>query len=530
MSTIRFSRPWKAIASFFSDDSLTKKAYLNTIAAMLDYLSKLVVGFFLTPLMVNGLGDYFYGAWQVLNRLIGYISPTSGRPAQALRWTLANKQSSTDYQQKREYVGSTLMVWLVFLPLIIVLGGVVSWYAPVWINSPVAYYPILRLASGILVVNMIMTSLATLPHSVLQGENMGYKRMGLSTFLVFAGGGLTWLSLLFNTGIAGVAGAALISTILSGLFFFLVVKNYSPWFGVAIPSFKAAREFVGLSGWFVAWNLVMMMMNSSDVVLLGLLDAVERVTDYTLTKYAADTVISMVAIIVFGIAPGLGGIIGAGDYARAARVRGEIMSITWLIITAVGATILLWNRSFVSLWSGPEHYVGAFPTLLIVIVVSQFVVLRNDSNVIDVSLKLRNKVLLGLFSATLSIIIAAVLVEFYNLGVVGISLGLIIGRFILSISYPVMVGRYLQIPLSNQIKALARPLLVMAVLFFACYQAEQARPAVLTATNWLALAFGAGLTGLVALVTAYFVGLSRNQQNNLIRRVRAVFKTSPQRT
>ena len=530
MSTIRYSRPWKAITSFFSDDSLTKKATLNTVAAILDYFSKLVVGFFITPLMVNGLGDYFYGAWQVLNRMIGYISPTSGRPAQALRWTLANKQSSTDYQQKREYVGSTLMVWLFFLPLIIVLGSIVSWYAPVWIKAPVEYYSILRLASGILVANMIMTSLATLPNSVLQGENMGYKRMGLSAFLVFAGGGLTWLALFFKTGIAGVAGAALISTVLTGLFFFIVVKNYSPWFGVAMPSFKAAREFVGLSGWFVAWNLVMMLMNSSDVVLLGLLDAVERVTDYTLTKYAAETVISMVAIVIFGIAPGLGGIIGSGDFARAARVRGEIMSITWLIITAVGSSILLWNRSFVSLWSGPEHYVGAFPTLLIVIVVSQFVVLRNDSNVIDVSLKLRNKVLLGLFSAALSIAIAAALVEFYNLGIVGISLGLLIGRLILSISYPVMVGRYLHIPLMSQLKALVRPLLVMVVLFTACYLAEQSRPAVLTATNWFALALGAGLTGLVVLVTAYFVGLSRNQQNNLLRRLRAVFKTSPQRT
>ncbi|HMB24542.1 MAG TPA: hypothetical protein VKP08_16980, partial [Anaerolineales bacterium] len=128
MSTI--SRPRKLFSNLFSDKSLTQKAYLNALTVMLDYAASLIVGFIITPLAVIGLGNYFYGMWQVLNRLVGYVTPASGRPGFALKATLANQQASTDEDQKRRYVGSTLVIWLLFLPLLIGVGSIVSWFVP----------------------------------------------------------------------------------------------------------------------------------------------------------------------------------------------------------------------------------------------------------------------------------------------------------------------------------------------------------------------------------------------------------------
>ena len=113
----------RLITGLFSDKGLTKKAYLNALTVVLDYGASLVVGFVLTPLMVAGLGNYFFGMWQILNRLIGYISPASGRPGFALKATLANQQASTNYDLKRRFVGSTLTIWFLFLPLLISVGG-----------------------------------------------------------------------------------------------------------------------------------------------------------------------------------------------------------------------------------------------------------------------------------------------------------------------------------------------------------------------------------------------------------------------
>ena len=76
-------------------------------------------------------------------------------------------------------------------------------------------------------------------------------------------------------------------------------------------------------------------MMASDVVILGVFNSIESVTDYSLTKYAPETLISLMAIVTFGIAPGLGGIIGSGNKQLASMVRGEIMALTWLITLVI---------------------------------------------------------------------------------------------------------------------------------------------------------------------------------------------------
>jgi O-antigen/teichoic acid export membrane protein len=517
----------RLFSTFLSDQSRTEKAHLNSVASALDYGSRIAVAFLVTPWLVAGLGDYFYGTWQILNRLVGYISPTSGRPTSALKWVLASHQASTDYEQKRRYVGSAVAVWALFLPLMALLGGVVAWYAPLWLNSPAEYVWQVRLATGLLVANLAMTSLAALPRSVLIGENLGYKRMGLSTILVFTGGGLTWLALYFDTGIVGVAAAALASTLLSGVLYLHITRTCAPWFGVARPSLKAARQFLGLSGWFLVWNLIVNLMLASDVVILGLLDSVEAVPAYTLTRYAPETMLSIVVIIVSGVLPGLGGIIGAGNLQKAAKVRGEVMSFTWLVVAALGSTILLWNRVFVELWVGAEYYAGSIPHLLIVLVAMQFILIRNDAAIIDLTLRLRRKVQMGAASVVIALGAAGVMVGHFGLGIVGLCLGLILGRSILSVGYPVLVGRHLGVTLSSQLKSMPRPALVTGLLFsvallLSAFAADSTWAGI---TGWIGFVLSAGVTAGAALLLAFYMGLSGDQRRNVVDRVRMVVPT-----
>jgi O-antigen/teichoic acid export membrane protein len=508
----------------FSDEGLTKKATLNSVAAGLDYGARLAVGFVITPFLVRGLGNYYFGAWQVLQRLVGYISPASGRPTQALKFTLANQQNSADYALKRRHVGSTVAVALLFLPLMMAAGAVLSWFAPVWIGAPAAIYPVIRVATGVLAVNLIVFTLVAIPQSVLEGENLGYKCMGLSACTVALGGCFTWAALHFRTGLAGVAAAALAGTVVTGIFYLWVAKRYAPWFGVERPVKGEVARFVGLSWWFMAWNLIMTAMLGSDVVVLGLLDSVEAVTDYSLTKYAPETVINFVAIVAFSIAPGLGGIMGSGDYGKAARVRGEIMTITWLLITSLGSSILLWNRVFIGLWAGPGHYIGTAPSVFVMLMILQFVLIRNDGNVIDLSLMLRNKVLLGGLSVLLSVALSAVLVDHFRLGIVGLASGVMIGRLPLSISYPAMAGRLLKTSAAAQLRAVVRPGLVTILLFGAASGADRWFEVrhVMTGIRWPGFLFFTAITFPVLLEVAFFSGLTGIQRGAITRRLRSL--------
>jgi len=228
--------------------------------------------------------------------------------------------------------------------------------------------------------------------------------------------------------------------------------------------------------------------------------------------------------MMFGIAPGLGGIIGSGNKERASKVRGEIMALTWLITTALGSTLVIWNRAFLSLWVGLEHYAGELPNLLIIVVVMQFVFIRNDSNFIDLTLKLQRKVILGAISVAVSLAASAFFVGYYGLGIIGASLGLLLGRAILSFGYPALVGHYLNIPWVPQLKNTIKPALItLIILTIAAGLGGQFSLKTWSGLiGWIVFILSSGLTLLVSLIIAFYLGLSKEQRQRILVRIRMV--------
>lgn len=502
-------------AGWRSNPDLSKRASLNTIAAALDYVSRIIVELILTPMLVAGLGTYLYGAWRVLWRLTGYIWASSGRSSQALQWAIANKQHTADHEEKRRHVGSAIAVWFIFLPLLGSIGAICVWAAPYALKTPARYVGDVRITAALLVADAIALTLLTLPRSVLQGENLGYKRMGLSALLVFAQGGLTALALILDTGIVGVAVANITGTLLTGATFLMVARRHVPWFGVSRPARATVKWFLGLSWWFTGWKVLMQLMSGGDLVVLGFFGSVNLVTVYALSKFVPEALTALLATIVQAVSPGLGGVIGKGEHAKAVRVRAELMMVTWVLVTVAGAGILVWNASFLGLWVSDVPTPGPIATLLIVVTAAQFIFIRNDAFIIDLTLDLRPKVLIGIASTGLSLGLAAAFATMGG-GIVGLCIGLLIGRSILTVAYPWLIGRAIDQPLTNQLRAVLRPALVTAVMFaVATYLARD-----FVVDSWMELVLGAVATGGVVAVAATLLGLNANQRRDLLRRVR----------
>lgn len=506
-------------AGWSSPRDLSRRASLNAFAAGLDYVARTLVELILNPLLVRGLGSYLYGAWRILWRWTGYVWATSGRSAQALQWAIANRQTSTDYDEKRRIVGGAVVVWFIFMPVLLIVGGIGVWLAPILLHTPDSLVWAVRMAAALLVADALAVTLLSIPRSVLQGENLGYKRLGLSTLLVLVQGGLTAAALAFDTGIEGIAVANLFGTILTGALFWRVAKQHVPWFGMARPSRETRRWLFGLSWWFTAWKFVTQLMTGGDVLVLGVFASVNLVTVYSLTKFIPEALVSLMAILLQGAGPGLGGIIGSGDNRKAVAVRSEMLALTWLVATVAGAAVMLWNESFVRLWVGGRFYSGATSMLLIVVMVLQFVHIRYEGQVIDATLNVRTKVLLGLFSAGLSLGIAAVLVGPFDAGIIGLCAGIIAGRLILTVAYPWLVGKAMGAPLVAQLRGAARPLVATAALFAATIWLASH----IGVRSWLTLVPAAAVSAVLLLPIAAVMGLNPAQRAQLVRRVRLIF-------
>ena len=148
--------------------SLTGRASLNAVASALDYGTRaLVEGLLVTPLVVTGLGPAAYGAWRVLWQWSSYVWGASGRSAQALQFAIANRQWTANAQEKRQMVGAAVAVGVLFLPLLLVVGGLGVWLAPEVLAVPADQVAKLRIAAAILAVDSMAVTLLTLPRSCL---------------------------------------------------------------------------------------------------------------------------------------------------------------------------------------------------------------------------------------------------------------------------------------------------------------------------------------------------------------------------
>ena len=514
------------VASRGGDPTLTFRASLNALAALVDYAARAVVQLVLAPLLLHFLGAGGYGVWQVLQKLIGHTTPAGGRPGEALKWVVAQGQATSDstdeaeVARRQQQVGTAIAVWALFVPLVVVLGAVMAWFAPELVHAHPDDVWAVRAAAGVLVLNVVVLGIASVPQSVLQGQNLGYRRLGLSTAMLLIGGGLSAFALWRGWGLVGVAVATVATTVLSGVTYLHIVRGQVSWWGVRRPVRGTVRAFVGLSWWFLLWNLVMQLVKGSDVIVLSAIAGATTVAIYSLTSFVPQSVTDLVFMVISATMPGLGGLVGARELDRAAGVRNETMVLSWLVSVGAGATIIVWLPPFLDLWVGAKYDAGTLATVLICVMVAQLALIRVDSNVIDLTLRVRAKVLLGLFSALLGAALGILLAGPFKLDIAGLVTGFILGRLPLTVAYPILVGRLLERPRAIDPRAIWRPALASVVLGVL---AVGARPLV-SAGGWFSLVALGSLTAAALLMLAYGLGLTATQRRSVRRRAARVVR------
>jgi O-antigen/teichoic acid export membrane protein len=391
------------------------------------------------------------------------------------------------------------------------LGTVLAWISPALVHAEGGEVWVVRGAAGLLVVNLALLGLTGLPQSVLQGENLGYRRLGLSTSILFVSAVLMALTLWAGWGLVGLAAATVVGTVLSGLTYVQIVRHQIPWWGAVRPARGAIRGFIGLSWWFLLWNLVMQAMKGSDLIVLGALAGTTLVASYSLTSLVPQAISDVVFMVISAAMPGLGGLVGAGELERAGRVRAETHVLCWLLAVASGTTVIIWLPGFLRLWVGSRYDAGTAATVLICVMVMQFALIRVDSNVIDVTLHVRAKVILGLASAGLAVLLGVLLVGAADQGIAGIVAALILGRAPLTIAYPALAGRLLGTPSGLRLAVIWRPALVSAGLFAVAVLLRERAGAL----GWIQLVALGSLTAVLALGPAYAAGLTARQRSRL---------------
>jgi len=489
-------------------ENLKQRAYLNSVTSMLDFGAVKITGFIVNPFLVSGLGSTLFGVWQMLGQMTGYANLADTRATQVLKWTIAKNRDITSEEELRSYVTSALIVTAFILPLALLVGGIISWYAPLITGVTEDYFTIVRITSAILILALVIHKGFSIFESILRGMNLGYKRMGLRAAIVLLGGGLKIGAILLGYGLVGLSVVEVLVAIIAGVTLYFVVKKNIGWFGFGKIKSRKIIDFSKLSGWFMAWTGVKMILVNSDKIILGIIAGPGVVTPYAITKFTSMTIQGVVTNTVHGVIPGIGGLIGKKDFNKVANVREQIMILTWILGTALGSVILLYNESFVSLWIGREHFAGHTVNMLIVVMILQFIFIQNDGAIINVTLNLKMKVLLALVSAIITIGLSIIFIN--NHGIVGLCISIIVGRLILTFGYPYIVDRFINKNSFFRIDFI-RPIITSLILFLFCYILAD----LININSWIYLILAIVLSIILLVVLCWFSGLKMIQRKNM---------------
>ena len=498
-------------------EALTRRASLTAVASLLDYSVKAGVQLVITPILVTTLGRSLYGIWEMLGRMIGYMAATDGRPSEALRLVISQNQTA-DVIEKRRAIGAALAVWVVMLPLVAIVGGALAWLAPTLTHAPEAQRAAVRLTCILLVIAFMFAGLAAVPESTLRGMNLGYKRMGLQSATSIVVGAIAVWAVKADFGLPGLGSSWIARDFIVGAVYWLLVRQYLPWFHVAKPTKAAVKSLLSMSVWLAVGDLVSKLLLASDVLILGWVVSPVAVTSYVLTSYSARIGLGVFVFTAGAAMPGFGGVLGQKQFEKAVQLRRELRTLTWLFTTIVGATVLVWNASFLHLWVGSKNYAGPLVNLLIVLVISQTAFIRTDSYIIDASLRPRGRVIIGAITVVATLGLGILLT--HQFGILGLCLGMFLGRSIQSIGYPLIVRNCLNRPPKDAAARLAawRMTFVTALLFVGATLAGHQ----LHVSRWYLWIAGVLLTVPLVAAFALVVGATPDTRRMLIRRVRGM--------
>jgi O-antigen/teichoic acid export membrane protein len=422
-----------------SKENHKQRAYLNSLTSIIDQIAKQVMGFVVNPFVVKGLGNSLFGVYQIVLEISGYANLADTQSTQVLKWTLAKNRNVFTKEELRSEISTGLYIIFLILPFLLIVGAILSWFAPTIMNVDPVYEDLVRKVSAIVIFAVVISKFSNFFESILRGLNLGYKGMGVKTLLIVIGGICKIFVINYGYGLIGLVLLQVIIAFLTVVIFFYLVKKNVPWFALGKTNKNKIISYTKLSGWFMATKVAGMVLFNSEKILLGFFIGPEIVTIYVLTMFTTSALKGVLDSVVSGVIPGIGTFFGLGEFDKIRKSRLLISNLIWFTSFSFGNAILLFNPSFLNLWVGRENFAGSFENFLILLMAIQYIFFFTTGNFINVTLDLKTKVYLTGLSAIVSIGFAYFLIPL--MGISGLCLSVLLGRSILSIGFPIILNR-----------------------------------------------------------------------------------------
>jgi O-antigen/teichoic acid export membrane protein len=392
----------------------------------------LLVGLWLTPFYLRELTAEKYGLWLVGAQVLAYlllldVGVVSIVPRETAYAT--GRSGGATAEDLPGIVSDALQIALWQTPLVLLASAIV------WLGLPDRWAP-LSVPLGCVLATFVLLFPVRLAPAVLQGlQDLAF----LSRLQLIAWGFSTATSVILvlqGFGLSALAAGWIAGQLLTSV---SAITRISLNFPGAMPAhFRApgwgrARAYLSRGGWVSLSQIAQVLLNGTDVLILGVLLGPVPVVVYACTGKLVSVLANQPQILTQSAAPALAEL-RAGSTPERLRVVSAALTQAMLFVSGlIVCAIIAANQPFVSWWVGAQQFGGTPLTLLLTVVM----LLRHWSTTMVYTLfafgRERRIAVTSVADGTLTTCAALVLVR--ALGINGAPLASLIGVCAISIPF-----------------------------------------------------------------------------------------------
>lgn len=321
------------------------------------------VGLWLTPFFLARLGGSTYGLWLVGTQIIAYLLLMDlGIVALLPRETayVTGRTGRSDTPELRALVEQALTLACAQVPIVLVAAVAAV------LGLPASWQP-LRVPLAVVLGLFV----ATFPLRTFQAALVGLQDLAFVARVQFGGWAAgTVVTIVLVTNGFGLSALASGWCATQMLVVVASAMRLHARFPAALPrrlsfgSAGSARGYVVRSVWVSVSQTAQVLLNGTDVLIIGALLGPAAVVPYTCTGKLIAVLANQPQAILQSAAPALSELRPAGDRARMFHVSAALSQATLAVSGLVACVVLMVNQGFVTWWVGPEQFAGTGLTLL----------------------------------------------------------------------------------------------------------------------------------------------------------------------
>jgi O-antigen/teichoic acid export membrane protein len=462
------------------------------------------VAFFMSPVLVHGLGNARYGIWSLVESVLTYLLLFDvGLGASLVRY-VAKFEACEDRDSLNRLYSTCLCCFAALgAAVMAVVLALACWPRPLgvplelaadarWLLLILGANLGLQLPLG--VYPAVLDGLGRYPTKVVV-QNLGLVvRTSLFLAAIRSGGGLRELGII--TTLCNLVEHAVMATAAK---LYLPALHFS-WSLVNRETYRMIRGYSLDAFWVMVANRIAF---QTDALVIGAFLAPQFIAFFVvgarLVEYSKNGFRSAVTVLT----PAISEMEARGEIEAIRQLLIKATRIVLYLVVPVELGLLLLGRPFLSLWMGRSYVGHSYPTLVIlavplVLAISQAVSVRTLYGLGQ----LRWLAWVSILQAVVNLLLSIALVK--PLGIEGVALGTAIPNVVYCFALAHHVCRALHLPLGQYIRAAWLGPLILAPL-----------PAVLWMTadawevpaNWLGLIAVSGLGVAAYLFTALVIEL-----------------------